>query len=278
MPLSLADFMKLEPDPVPMLVGRGVLPARGKLVIGGPPKSNKSFVAINLMLALAEGHKAFDASYKSGTPVLPVPRKCRVLYLEQELGIDGLQTRLRSIVGDRNLEEIGLFIKSRDTAMRLDTPEGEEYIKAEIAECKPEVVVFDPLAKFHLQDENSAQEMGFVARVADHIIEDYGCAVVMVHHTKKPYKDDVARGGDMLRGSSATFADVDSLLRIERLSGESVKEPILKFEFELRRGEPIEPLHFMRSRSGQIVYMGDEYAYGGANVSERSRKARFARY
>jgi regulatory protein RepA len=254
----------MEPEPVPMLIGRGILPARGKMIIGGEPKTNKSFVAINLMLALAQQRNCFQAVYKSGQPVFPVFKKCRVLYIEMELGPHGLQERLKNILGDTPPEEIGLFIKTRDAAMRLDTPEGEELIKAEVAEVAPDVVVFDPLAKFHLQDENSAQEMGFVMRISDRLIQDYGCAVIFVHHLGKPNMESPRRGGDRLRGSSAIFADIDTLVELDRLSGETVKEPILKVSLEMRRGEPIEPLFFKRLKTGEVIWMGEDFCWGGS--------------
>jgi RecA-family ATPase len=252
-----------------MLIGRGILPARGKMIIGGEPKTNKSFVAINLMLALAQQRPVFNAVYKSGQPVFPVMKPCRVLYIEMELGDYGLQGRLKNILGGADPSDIGLFIKSRDAAMRLDTPEGEELIRAQVAEVNPDVVVFDPLAKFHLQDENSAQEMGFVMRVSDHLIQDFNTSIIFVHHLGKQNQENPRRGGDRLRGSSAVFADVDTMVELDRLSGEQVKEPIIRLSMELRCGEPIEPLFFKRLLSGEVLWMGSEFVWGG---SEREYK------
>ena len=271
--LSLAEFMKLEPEPVPMIVGRGVLPVRGKMIIGAPPKSNKSFVVLNLGIALAKGTQPFNAVYKNGTPVYPVSKPWRVLYIEQENGDTETQKRLR---GFADAVDIPLFIKTRDTDMRLDTPEGCDVIRAEVAETHPDVVIFDPLMKFHLQDENSAQEMSYVLRKVDHIIEDFKCAVILVHHTKKPNALDPARGGDRLRGSSAIFADVDTLIELERLSTEHVKEPILQLSLEMRHGEPIPQYMFKRLASGEVIFMGEDFLFGGKE-DRHGRKA-FRKY
>lgn len=275
MALSVREFMDLEPPPIPYLVGRGVLPVRGKLILGAPPKANKSFIAINMGLALAEGRPLFNAVYKSGTPVFPVIKPCRVLYIEQELGQTGLKQRLAGILLENRPENF--FIKTRDTALRLDTEPGIAVIRGEVAQVKPDVVIFDPLAKFHLEDENSAQGMGFVMRNLDHLIQDFGTAVIVIHHTKKPNDEYPSRGGDRLRGSSAVFADVDSLMEIERLSGESVKEPILKLGFELRHGEPIEPVFLTRLGTGEVCYCGENYIWGGTGTAKSRGDSRFRR-
>jgi RecA-family ATPase len=262
--IRLDDFLKIEAEKVPFIVGRGVLPKKGKLILGGQPKANKSFVVLNMALAIARGKPLFNGFYKNGTPVLPVTHPYRVQYLEMELGQDGLQTRLRGLVGEEDASPLDIFVKTRDTAMRLDTPEGEEFIKREVAEGKPDVLIIDPLAKFHVQDENSAQEMSYVIRKIDHLVEDFNCSVIVVHHLKKPNTENPARGGDRLRGSSAIFADVDTLMEVERLSNETVKEPILKVTFELRRGEPLEPLFLKRLKSGGVMWMGEDFIWGGS--------------
>lgn len=240
-----------------MVVGRGVLPVKGKCVIGGAPKANKSFIALNIALNLAKGEHVFNAHYNNSCPVLPVRRKYRILYFEQEIGPDGLRDRLNNITQGELDPSIELFIKSRDMQMRLDTPEGREVIDKEIAETKPDVIIFDPLAKFHLQDENSAQGMGAIMRAGDRIIEKHNTAIIYVHHIGKPGGENEKRGGDRLRGSSAVFADVDTLILVDRQGASNVKEPIIKMEMELRRGEPFEPIYIRRLKSGRCEYIGE---------------------
>ena len=100
-------------------------------------------------------------------------------------------------------------------------------------------------------------------RVVDHWIEDYGMAAIIVHHIGKqdPDPSKQKRGGDRLRGSSALFADTDTLLEVTRLSTEHTAEPVLKLSFELRRGEPVEDLFVRRRRDGSVEYLGDGYSF-----------------
>jgi hypothetical protein len=67
------------------------------------------------------------------------------------------------------------------------------------------------------------------------------------------------------------FADVDTVVELERLSDENVKEPILKMNFEMRRGEPLESLFFKRLLSGAVVYMGEEFRWGSKTQSPHPR-------
>lgn len=252
------DFMQSEAKPRPMLIGRGILPRQGKAVLGGAPKSNKSFIALNMAFSMARGEHIFKAHSIDGVPLMPVKEKLKVLYLEQEIGIEGLKTRLGGIIGGELDPALELFIKSKDLAMRLDTPEGRKLIEEEIAQVNPDVTIFDPLTKFHLLDENSAQHMGAIMKAGDKFIEKYGTALIYIHHTGKedPDPDRARRGGNRLRGSSAVFADVDTLLLIDRQGPSNTKEPTIKIEFEVRQGEPIDPIHVRRTRTGVCEYLG----------------------
>lgn len=262
----LSEFLAKEIPKVPWLVGRGVLPVASKCVIGGSPKSNKSWIAMNIAMDLALGRPLFDARYKNGTPVFPVARKCRVLYIEQEIGDVGLQERLKGAEGEPGLltgaspELMDWLIKTRDTAMRVDTEEGRDLLYQEVEFVKPDVVILDPMAKFHLLDENSAQEMSVIGRVGDHFIEKTGCSVIWVHHSSKPPSSAMETprsGGDRLRGSSAIFADVDTVMLVDLKSSEKAPEPVIALDFILRRGTPIGQIYVRRMRDGRIVYQPD---------------------
>lgn len=280
----LSDFLTTEYKPEAFLIGRGILPVRAKMIVAGSPKANKSFFVLNMMLDLVRGRRLFDATYKNGTPVFPVNEPARVLYLEQELGEQGLLERLKGKEGHPGLmsgleaEGLQLFIQPRDTKMRLDLPEGRDYISDIVKGVKPDVVVMDPMAKFHLSDENSAQEMGAVMRVADHLIEDFGCSVVLVHHIGKQSEENPKRGGDRLRGSSAIFGDIDTLVEVSRKSNEHALEPILELNFELRRGEPVESLFIQRMRDGSVNWMGEGFQFGGPTLIPGKQTKSYGRY
>ena len=255
---QLGDFLAEETPKKPHIIGRGILPKQGKLVLGGAPKANKSFTAIAAALSLTRGEPLFRAFYKDGSPVFPVTRPWTVLYLDQELGEDGFRQRLVPMVEDKDIIN-PFFLHTKDTAMQLDTPEGVTLIEKEIEQVQPEVLILDPLAKFHSADENSAQEMGRVLKQGDAWIEKYGLSIVYIHHTGLAAYDPTngRRGGARLRGSSAVFADVDTVVEVLRKSAADDKEPTLQLGFELRQGEPIRNQYIKRLPTGQIVYVGE---------------------
>lgn len=259
----LLDFLSKPIPVVPQIIGRGVLPVAGRLVVGGEPKSNKSWIAIEMALAMARGIPVFAANYKSGTPVFPVSKKFRVLYIEQEIGEVELQKRLSNRLVGEDVLGVEFYVKSKDMSMRLDTQEGHEAIAREVEQVQPDCVILDPLSKFHLSGENSSQEMGAVLRVGQIITVDYNTALIYIHHTSKPNPENPRRGGDRLRGSSAIFADVDTCCIVERKSSPDSKEPVLELDFEMRCGEPLEKIYVQRKLDGRVVYLGEEYRWLG---------------
>jgi RecA-family ATPase len=231
----------------------------GKAIIGGAAKSNKSFVVLNAALDIAKGRPLFDAHYKDQTPVFPVSKPWKVLLFENEIGEQGLKNRLRAMVPpEEALCEF--YIKSKDLELRFDTQEGLAAIEREICNVEPQVVIFDPLSKYHGADENSAQEMANVMRKGDYLIQKYGVTLVYVHHTGLAAFDpqNMRRGGARLRGSSAIFADVDTYIELANISGTHSAEPTLKLSPELRQGEPMRPQYVKRQKNGRIVYIGEE--------------------
>lgn len=267
----LADFMVEEVEQKPMIIGRGLLPAESKLIVGGAAKSNKSYLILNIGLAIAQGTPLFGAMYANNTPVFPVPHPRNVLLIEQEIGRSGLKTRLSTILEARpSWNFVPFYIRSRDLSLSMDTPEGIAAIDREIEETSPKVLILDPLSKMHNRDENSAQEMGLVMRKGDYWISKFGVSIIYVHHTGLATFDptNTRKGGARLRGSSVIFADVDSMIEIVRRSAASSPEPMLELNIELRQGEPLEPQYVRRRRSGIVEYLGE--GASGAAASNRT--------
>lgn len=278
----LSEFLKNEYKPGAHIIGRGLLPVGGKLILSGSPKANKSWVALNMILDLVRGRDIFGAYYKDGRAVLPVLKPWRVLYLEQELGEQGLLERLRGkdeghpgLTTGLNPDGLQLFVQPRDTAMRLDHPDGRVHIREIVEAVRPDVTVMDPFAKFNLLDENSSQDMGAVMRVADHLVEDFGTAIIFIHHVGKDSTENPRRGLDRLRGSSAIAADIDTMIEVTRKSPVNSVEPILELGFELRRGEPIERMFVQRAKDGQVFWMGQDFEFGAPKERENYPRAKY---
>jgi RecA-family ATPase len=267
----LQDLLATEGTASPLVIGRGVLPQHGKCILAGEPKSNKSWVVMNMAVALATGTPVFNAKYKSGMPVLPVTEAVRVLYCEQEMGQYGTRRRLLQMFPEAP-PLMPLYIKTRDMDMRLDTPEGRVVIAGQIEEVKPQVLILDPMAQFHLSDENSAQHMSAVIRVLDRWVEEYGLSIILVHHVSKQNEEHPRKGGARIRGSSAIFGAIDTLIEVDNCSGESAKEPILRLGFTLRQDEALEPMYLRRRKNGWLDYLGEQFTSGRSQPTESTVK------
>jgi len=114
---SLEQFLAIPPDPQFFHVWP-LLPRQGKLFIGAEAKSLKSMLALNMAYELAEGLPVLGCFKTSGEK--------RVLVIEQEIGQQRLQERLRKIHSQRGGVKVSdnLWVVSKDLGARLDTQEG----------------------------------------------------------------------------------------------------------------------------------------------------------
>lgn len=246
-PITLRELLTKTFPPEDFLVGNGLLSKNSILVLGGPPKSYKSFTLASIIYHLTTGTSLFNAhitSSKVTTMTFPVARPLRVLLLEQEIGEADLRQRYQEIYkhippAEQELFSENLAIKSLDHKMQLDTGDGLRYIKELIQSFKPDIVAFDPLIEFHTSNENNTQEMARILRNLDAIRESFNVAIIVCHHTAKPNAEAMRSGPDLLRGNSVVFGKGDSFIMISPLSRQ---DGFLKASYVLRRGKPIRPM------------------------------------
>ena len=249
-PISLGDLEQATFPEGNFIIGSKLLPANGLMVIGGPPKSYKSFVSSTLLYHLATGTNVFDTirtlhgEQRTLEHAFPVPRPMRVLYLEQEIGFEDTRERLIGVLSHITPEQAALYrsnmwVYSRDMSMRLDREDGCLKIESLIEAVKPDVVCIDPLIEFHQQNENDASEMNLVFKNLDILREKHNFAAIICHHTSKPSMHSAKSGADLLRGTSALFGKGDSFLMLNVTNRNA---GLIAVDFTIRRGKPISPL------------------------------------
>jgi AAA domain/DnaB-like helicase N terminal domain len=211
------------------LVARGVLPRAGLGVFNGRPKTNKSILADNLMLARARGAPWLGFATDPGV----------TLALQAEHSPESWQRRLTAMTAhDPEPLRAGRLHLRTLRGIALNTQAGLSAIHRLLDETPDvDLLRIDPLARYMVGRENSNDEdgMGGVVRAIDTILER-GVAVLLVHHQGKPSKEDQRTGGLSLRGGSALYAAADAILTFER-DGEAVT-----IAFELRDAAPLAPL------------------------------------
>lgn len=244
--LSLRQLLATEFPPQNFVIDNGILPDKGMLVIGGPPKAYKSFLMNTIAFHLVTGTHLFNTHrVLAGGAVermFCVPKAKRVLLLEQEVGSFGMKNRMAPMVAaisdpaHRDALLDNLIIRSRDTELLLDTDSGLKKIDRVIKESKPEVVIFDPFVEFNQGNENSTQEMNGVLRNISKLRDEHAIETMFSHHVGKPEKDSPRSGADLLRGNSVIFGKGDAYIMLQPTNRSA---GIIRLNFTLRQDKPI---------------------------------------
>jgi hypothetical protein len=180
-------------------------------LVGGEPKCCKSFLALDLAVAVA-----------SGTPCLrhfPVPRSGRVLLYAAEDALHIVRRRLEGIcaAADLSLQELDVHVITAPT-LRLDVPVDRARLEHTVERLKPRLLVLDPFVRLHRIDENASGEVAPLLAYLRELQRRHSLAVLVVHHAKKGAGR--IRAGQALRGSSEFHAWGDSNLYLRRLGNE----------------------------------------------------------
>lgn len=228
---ELAD----KADPLTWLAGDLLLEG-GAAILGGQPKSFKSFLSLELCVAVA-----------TATPCagrFPVARAGPVLLLSAEDPDAVVVERLAALARSRGVGiealDIDLFV---EPAIRL--PDGLDRLTATVERASPRLLVLDPLIRIHRADENSAAEMSVILDGLRNLARQTRTTVLLVHHSRKA---SAASGGAALRGSSDLWAFGDTNLYLRKLDGGEV----LELRVEHRAASPPPPLRL------ELVTAGDE--------------------
>lgn len=204
----------------------GLWAAQGVGVIGGAPKSCKTWLALDLAVSVA-----------SSTPALgrfAVAQAGPVLLYAAEDAPEHVQQRLHGVAAARGLDLRALQIRLiLAPSLRLDTARDRTRLRHTLDEERPRLLILDPLVRLHQADENSAAEMSSLLGELRALQREYELAVLLVHHLRKnaPRSPD----GQALRGSGDLHAWGDSNLYIRR------RDPSLRLTIEHRSAPSPEP-------------------------------------
>lgn len=190
----------------------GLFLEAGAGILGGAPKSCKSFFALDLCVAVASG-TACAGRFK---PLLPGP----VVLLCAEDPHAVISSRLKALARSRQRELKDLPIEVIvEPAVQL--PVGLDRLAATLAAFKPRLLLLDPLIRLHRADENSASEMSVILDGLRGLARASKTAILLVHHARKAAAGNAGAG---LRGSSDLHAFGDTNLYLRRLSQDSMLE------------------------------------------------------
>jgi RecA-family ATPase len=206
----------------------GLFLEAGAGILGGAPKSCKSFFALDLCVAIASGTScAGSFRVLAQGPVV-------VLCAEDPHAVISSRLCALARARDRALGDLPIEVIV-EPAVRL--PEGIDRLEATLAAFKPRLLLLDPLIRLHRADENSASEMSVILDGLRKLARSSKTAILLVHHSRKAAAGNAGSG---LRGSSDLHAFGDSNLYLRRLTQDSA----LELKIEHRAAPAPEPVRF----------------------------------
>ena len=181
-------------------------------ILGGSPKSYKTWMALEMAVAVASGSACLATfAVSSPGPVL--------LYAAED-SESALRLRLESLAQHHRLHLAYLDIRVITAdSLRLDRIPDQERLEATLMLHRPVLLILDPLVRLHAIDENAAGEIAALLGYLRVLQRKTASAIALVHHSRKNVS---AHGGAgySLRGSSDLYAWVDSFLYLRRHHGQ----------------------------------------------------------
>ncbi len=201
-PVDAVDLLRRTFDETPWLV-TGLVTRAGVFVIGGEPKSTKTWCGAEICVAVALGRKAFGEFHAQQGAV--------AMFLAEDSDRSA-RNRLRALGMSDSEETRGLVsLYVRQTIDLAEDLSIARIIASVRALPRPVSIVYlDPLRDHHRGDENSSTDMAKVTRSLRALRDILECTVIFVHHSHKASQDSaLRRPGQRLRGSSVVHGGVD---------------------------------------------------------------------
>jgi putative DNA primase/helicase len=203
----------------------GVIQRGANGFICSQPKTGKSWLAADLVLALALGEPWVGFS---------VPRAIKAALITREDNPALTKWRMRHLLAGRGRTpadlEGRLYVNSREQSpeFRLDSAELMAPMIAELKHVEPEFVILDVFNILHSADENDNTEMRGVLEQVNRLQREVGCAIGVVHHFNKNAEGSLTQ---RIRGSSAIAGWAEWLIGVEvEPSGSGTR----RMQFELK--------------------------------------------
>jgi hypothetical protein len=176
-------------------------------VIGGAPKCGKTWLALDMAVAVASGRPCL------GRYAVPTPGPALVYAAED--APPSVRERLEHLARARGADfaslDVGLIV---EPSLRLDLAEDLGRLRATLARRRPRLLVLDPYVRLQRADENNATEVSAILSALRDLSRVHSCAIALVHHARKGTTDEPGQG---LRGSSDFHAWGDSNLYVRRV-------------------------------------------------------------
>lgn len=199
-------------------------------IIGGEPKSCKSFLALSIAVAVTSGKPCLQSFH--------VKQTGRVLLYAAEDATHIVRDRLEKICAFQGIQltDLDLWVITAP-AIHLDIQSKRRELVDTVEKLNPALLILDPFVRLHTGiDENLSSAVAPILSSLRSIQKRFHCAVIIVHHARKGAAH--IRGGQALRGSSEFHAWGDSNLFLRRKNNQL----LLDIEHRSQKGQNAIPL------------------------------------
>ena len=208
--------------------------AQGLYILAGSPKVGKSWLALQLCLAVAKGEKLLERETQSGT----------ALYLCLEDGYERIQKRLYELT-DEPSDKLFFSIMADPIGCGLE----QEIEKFKSVNEDLRLVVIDTLQMVRSETESTYGSDYAELLPLKNLAQQLGISIVLVHHLRKAADSDPF---NMVSGSTGLNGCVDGLL-VLRKAKRSANQATLHCT-----GRDIEDKELLLTRQGARWELADE--------------------
>jgi hypothetical protein len=229
--LTADELLLGEPTPVPWLIHapedeHGTVPggllAEGDIgIIGAASGTGKTWLAAELSYSLVTASPLFDS--------FTIIRPCRVMVIDEESSTWLLRRRWLKLLKGHDIAP-ETFVQHHwpnlkigvDNGFSFDNDRSLEALYIEAFTFRPDIILFDTLARVHRRPENDNSE---IAKLFEDKIKPFkreiGCSIFFLHHLRKASKDAPNDPASMLRGAGDLKGQLDQFWFLRGQSGES---------------------------------------------------------
>lgn len=188
----------------PVWVFEGLIEKGDQWIVSGAPKAGKSRLALQIAIAASEGAEFFGYRCRL---------RQKVLYIDFELSKRLSAERVVTMyANDKNkLVNNSHFFRCSDyKSIDILNEDATSKLQAQIEALKPDLIIFDVLARMHGVDENSNPEMTKVMLRARQLAGE--AAHIIVHHARKETHGN--GGAKAIRGASSIHGEVNGVISL----------------------------------------------------------------
>ncbi len=181
--VSLAELQRPLPDSDEELLRHRFLCRSGGLLLAGPTGIGKSSLSMQCMISWALGRTVFGIE-----PVRPI--KSLLIQAENDDGDlaemrDGVAKGLELTEEEQSEAFSKIFVVRENS--RAGAAFFSETVRPMLEQHRPDMIFIDPALAYLQGDSNTTGDVGdFLRRQLNPLLDEFSCAAVVVHHTKKP--------------------------------------------------------------------------------------------